>query len=79
MASNKKSKGVTKELATFDSWGKGEVIGLKVENMNGKTYVTEIWCKVCAKYKEGLKKIPTLKGVAVASIMAFTEGTNVVT
>ena len=72
-------KGVTKELSTFLSWQKEDVIGYNVETVNSKQYVTKAWCKLCAKNKGEIVKDPMLKGVAVNSIKAFTEGTSVVT
>ena len=67
-------KGVTKELSTFLSWNKENIIGYNVEVINSKSLVNKIWCKLCAKYKQQI-----LKGAMIASLKAFTEGTNVVT
>ena len=51
-SSAKKSKGVTKELATFLRWGKDEVIGYTAETFDNKECVTKIWCRLCAKYRD---------------------------
>ena len=56
--------------------GKGDIIGHKVETISSNEYVTKIWCKLCAKYKDQVVKHPTIKGAAVK---AFTEGTESVT
>lgn len=70
-------KGVTKEIATFLSWGKQAVLGYSTNELNGKQYVNKVWCKVCAKNKDTLNV--RLKGAAKKSADAFTNGTNVVT
>ena len=79
MAEAQARKGVRKELSTFISWGKESVIGHKEEVIGSKTYVTQIWCKLCAKHKNDIRRDPSIKGAALVSIKAFTEGTNVVT
>ena len=72
-------KPITKELSTFLSWEKENVIGYTEETINSKQYVTKIWCKICAKHKNEILNSTLLKGAATKSIKAFTEGTNVVT
>ena len=75
----KKTKTISKEISTFLSWKKEKVIGHEIETVNGKSVVTKIWCKMCAKYKEQLLANPANKGCSLSSLKAFTEGTNVVT
>ena len=53
------NKGVTKELGTFLSWGKEEIIGYGTFEQQGKQYVNKIWCKICiilSKLKGAAKK-----------------------
>ena len=79
MAARNINKGLRKELITFISWGKEGTIGHEKVIENSKTYVTKIWCKLCAKYKRQIQQDPSMKGAAISSSKAFTEGTNVVT
>ena len=80
MASSvKKSKGVVKELNTFLKWGKSNVIGHNVETLDSKKYVTKIWCKLCAKYKNQVINHPTIKAAAVNAVKALADCTIVVT
>ena len=79
MAMDAENKAIRKELHTFLTRGKEGIIGYKTENDDGKTYVIQIWCKLCAKYKGQLLGHPQVRGAAKRSIKAFTEGTNVVT
>ena len=37
---------MTKELGTFLSWGKEEIIGYGTFEQQGKQYVNKIWCKI---------------------------------
>ena len=48
------------ELRTFLSYAKSDILGLgyKTEQVNGRVYVNFCWCKVCAKNKDGIYKIP---------------------
>ena len=79
MAVRNINKGLRKELIKFLYWGKEGIVGHEEVIENGKTYVTKIWCKLCAKYKRQIQQDPSLKGAAISSSKAFTEGTNVVT
>ena len=72
MEARKTIKGISKELSTFLLWGKGNIIGYKIECYVGWYQVAEICCKICAKHKHQL--LTDLKGVAVNSDKAFTEG-----
>lgn len=78
-SSAKKSKGTVKELNTFLNWGKAGIIGYNVETLNSKEYVTKIWCKLCAKYKDQVVNHPTIRGAAKSAVKAFADGTEVVT
>ena len=38
------------KFSTFNSWGKGGVIGKKTEvDDNGTTYVNFVWCLLCTR------------------------------
>ena len=65
------AKGNSVELKTFKSYGVENILGYKTEEKNGRTFVNFIWCKVCARNKEGFKKHPKLKGNTKTSAMAF--------
>ena len=73
------AKGNNVELKTFKSYGVDEILGFKTEEKDGQTYVNFIWCKVCARNEEGIKKHPNLRGNTKMSAMAFIKGTNVET
>ena len=77
MSKTNTNKGVTKELGTFLSWGKEEIIGYGTFEQQGEQSVNKIWCKICARYKDIM--LPKLKGAAKKSAETFTDGTNVVT
>ncbi len=72
-------KGISKELSTFIKWGKESVIGRQVEEHDGKKYVTKIWCKLCARYRDQIVNLPACKGASAVSVKAFAEGTEHVT
>ena len=78
-SSGKKSKGVTKKLSTFLKWGKDDIIGYTVEALDNKQYVTKIWCKLCAKYRDQIIRHPSCEGAAAVSVKAFADGTPIVT
>ena len=70
-------KGNHVELATFLKYPDCNLLGHRTLEKDGKKFVTFIWCKVCAKYKNQLSL--TLKGSAKKSALAFIEGTSSVT
>ena len=72
-----KGEGISKELSTFLSWGKENVIGYKTKTVNEKEVVVEIWCKACAKHKN--KITSSVKGAAIQSLKAFTCEMNNIT
>ena len=72
-----KGSGVSKDVSTFLSWGKENIIGYKTKKVADKELVIEIWCKICAKHKVQL--LTSVKGAAVQFLKAFTSGTNNVT
>ena len=61
------TKGEKRELRTFLSWEKESVIGYKTEEIDGKTMVNFIWCKLCVCHKSSLSK--NLKGQAKISVI----------
>lgn len=73
---SEENSGLTKELKTFLSWGKEEIIGHEDITEHDKTISTKIWCKVYAKFKSQLLDDPVIIGGAKNSLKAFTEGTN---
>ena len=73
------AKGNSVELNTFKSYGVDDVLGYKTEEKDGRTYVNFVWCKVCARHEEGIKKHPNQRGNTKTAAMAFVKGTNVVT
>ena len=70
------NSGLTKELKTFLSWGKEEIVGHEDITEHDKTISAEIWCKVYAKFKSQLLDDPVIIGGAKNSLKAFTKGTN---
>ena len=65
------------EFSTFLLWGKQNVIGYKTQIKNSKTYVTFIWCKCCAQYKNAISS--HLKRSTQISALAFIKDTGVIT
>ena len=65
-----KSKGNKIDLNTFKNWGKGNIIGYKTSEDNGRLYVTFSWCKVCARNKDSLFTHPNCKGSVKANILS---------
>ena len=79
-AKKQKTIAISKELSTFPSWQKENIIGYQLEEKNNRSLVTKIWCKLCAKHKSKILQDPSQnKGAVASSLTAFTEGTNVVT
>ena len=72
-------KGNKIELVTFKKWGKAGVIGHEVQEINGKSYVTKVWCKICAKHSNAIRECSFFRGSAKASLNAFISGTTAVT
>ena len=70
-------KGNMVELTTFKSWGKCDVIGHKTVDVNGKTMVNFVWCKICARHKSAIQS--QVRGSAKISVLAFINDTNSVT
>ena len=70
------SKGQAIELVTFKNYGKESIIGSKTEERKGKTFVTFVWCKLCAKHKTVILSNPLCKGSARKSVEAYINGTN---
>ena len=64
-----KGEGISKELSTFLSWGKENVIGYKTKTVNEKKVIVKIWCKVYAEDKN--KLISSVKGAAIQSFEGF--------
>ena len=67
------------ELGMFLQRGKSDILGHKTETLDLKEYVTKIWCKLCAKYRDQIVSHPILKGVAVTAVKAIADGTEAVT
>lgn len=65
----KDHKGSKVDLLTFKKWGKDNVIGYKVEKVNGRELVNFVWCKVCARNKDALLTHPNCKGTVKKSVM----------
>ena len=67
---------ITKELQSFLSWRKEEIIGHEDVTQHDKTIATKIWFKFYAKFKSQLLHDPAIKGAAKNSSKALTEGTD---
>ena len=72
-------KGNSIELSTFLKYGLSDVIGHKTWEKDGKTLVTSLWCKICAKFKAPVQSSSFVKGNAKKAAQAFINGTNMVT
>ena len=70
------AKGNSVELKTFKSYGVDEILGLKMEEKDGRTYVNFIWCKICTKNEEGIKKLPKLRGNTKMLAILNTKACN---
>ena len=53
------AKGNSVELKTFKSYGVDEILGFKMEEKDGRTYMNFIWCKVYTRNEEGIKYTQT--------------------
>ena len=73
------TKGNSVSLRTFKSWSKEDVIRYEKEIIDGITFVTKIWCRVCERNKDAILIHPTCKGPAKKAMMTFVSGTNNVT
>lgn len=73
------SKGNFVKLKTFKSWQKSNVIGYKMMEKEGVTYVNFVWCKVCAKNEAIIRANKSCKGEVADSMLQYVKGTNNVT
>ena len=65
------------ELKTFKSYGVDEILWFKTEEKDGRTHVNFIWCKVCARNEEGVKKHTKLRGnTKMSAILNITKACN---
>ena len=71
-----KIKGNFVQLSTFKKWPTGSIIGYKTEEKDCKMMVTEIWCKVCARHSDKIKKDSRLKGRILTEIDKYVTGTT---
>ena len=73
-----KTSGISVELRTFECYGKSAIIGHKTSERDGKIFVYQIWCKLCAKHKHIILSNPACKGSARTALEAYINGTNFV-
>ena len=66
----KNDKGSKIDLCTFKKWGKDNVLGYKVEKVNGREFVNFVWCNVCARNKDSLLTHRNCKGTVKKSVNA---------
>lgn len=69
----------TVTLKTFLGWGVEGSIGHKTKEEKGTTYVSLVWCKTCAKYKDVIFRNPSIKGATKEAAETYIKGTDVVT
>ena len=69
-------KGSKIELCTFMSYGKSEIIGHKAKEKEGTKFINMIWCKVCARNKDGILGHPSLRGSMKVSALAFINAVS---
>ncbi len=74
MAARKKENEVL--LKTFESWGKGKLVGYETMESGGITKVVKMWCEVCRKNKAAIQTSMGLKGQALTAALTFVEGTT---
>lgn len=73
-------KGNTVQLCTFLKWNLGGVIGHKSStDDSGRPIVTNVWCKLCARHADNIKKDPRIRGQALTDIDKYIIGTNFIT
>ena len=70
-----KTSGLSVELQTFERYGKSAIIGHKTSERDGKIFVNQIWCKLCAKHKQIILSNPACKGSARTALEAYINGT----
>ena len=77
---NNDPKGRTIEEFTFKKYKfeGNQHIGHKSVEVEGKDFVNFVWCKLCAKHKNVIISIPSIKGNAKKSVLTYMNGTNVV-
>jgi len=51
------AKGNFIDLKTFETYKDVECFGVKTNDVKGKQKVIFVWCKVCSKHKDELRKI----------------------
>jgi hypothetical protein len=66
------------EINTFKNWPNIDIIDYKTREINGKVYVVEIHCKVCARNDRAITCHPSCKGKAKEAMLTYIRGTNFV-
>ena len=74
--SREKKKCIIKEMSTFLSWGKEQIIGYRSEENDFRKTEKKIWCKVCAQHKDEILNDPKLKVDAATAAKAFINVTK---
>ncbi len=74
MSSN--NKGSMAEVKTFEKYKIKDLLGMKIEEKDGKRMMTFIWCKLCGKHKDVILSNPLCKGCAKVAIETCFKGTN---
>ena len=74
--SREKKKCIIKEMSTFLSWGKEQIIGYRSEENDFWKTEKKIWCKVCAQHKDEILNDPKLKVDAATAAKAFINVTK---
>lgn len=66
-------------VATFISWGKQNIIGHEIKEVDNRQYVVFVWCKICRENENAIKLHPSCRGSARAAMLAYVHGTSFVT
>ena len=72
--------GKSVQLATFLRWNVADTFGFETKTESGGVeMVTKVWCKVCAKHVDALRRSMEIRGKAKEDAMKFVQGTTFVT
>lgn len=63
-------------LSTFLKWPVGDNFDYDVEVEEGKTFVIEMRCKICAKHVDKIKRDDRVKGTIAKEVDVFVEGSQ---
>jgi hypothetical protein len=64
------------QFATYLSWKVQDSFDIAVTEIDGRQYVSTIWCKSCRKHAEKIRSDHRLRGKAKTDCIKYADGTT---